>query len=100
FGEDPLVVSRLGVATVRGFEKDFKDKYSVATCIKHFIAGSQPSDGRNNSPTDISERTLREIFYPPFQAAFEAGAASVMLAHNEVNGIPCHSDSIMINGWI
>ncbi|MNK73273.1 Periplasmic beta-glucosidase precursor [compost metagenome] len=100
FGEDPLLVSRLGAATVRGFQKDFKDKYSMATCVKHFIAGSQPSDGRNNSPTDVSERTLREIFYPPFEAAFKAGATSVMLAHNEVNGIPCHSDSTMINDWI
>lgn len=100
FGEDPLLVSRLGAATVQGFQKKFSSKYSMATCVKHFIAGSQPSDGRNNSPTDISERTLREVFYPPFQAAFEAGAASVMLAHNEVNGVPCHSDSIMINSWI
>ncbi|WP_256011434.1 glycoside hydrolase family 3 N-terminal domain-containing protein [Desertivirga xinjiangensis] len=100
FGEDPLLVSRLGVATIKGFQKELSHKYSMATCAKHFIAGSQPSDGRNNSPTDVSERTLREVFYPPFKAAFEAGVASVMLAHNEVNGIPCHSDSTMINDWI
>ena len=97
FGEDPLAVSRLGVASIRGFQKDFKNQYSIASCAKHFIAGSQPSDGRNSSPTDISERTLLEFFYPPFRDALRAGAASVMLAHNEVNGVPCHSDSLMIS---
>jgi beta-glucosidase len=100
FGEDPLLVSRLGVASINGYQKDFKDKYSMAACAKHFIGGSEPADGRNNSPTDVSERTLREVFYPPFLAAFKTDVAAVMLAHNEVNGIPCHSDSLMIRDWI
>lgn len=67
----------------------------VLACIKHFVGGSEPINGTNGSPTDLSERTLREVFFPPFEAGVKAGAMSLMTAHNELNGIPCHS-----NEWL
>ena len=92
FGEDPFLVSEMGVAMVEGLQQgDFSGDRKVVACIKHLVGGSQPANGLNASPTDISERTLREVFLPPFKAAIEAGCYSVMQAHNEINGVPCHS---------
>ncbi len=92
FGEDPLLVSKMGVGFVKGFQNG---KHKVLACAKHLVAGGEPINGINGAPTDISERTLREIFFPSFKAAAEAGVATVMAAHNELNGIPCHS-----NKWL
>ena len=65
-------------------------------CAKHLIAGGQPNGGINAAPMDLSERKLREVFLPPFEKAVKEGhVGSVMAAHNEVNGIPCHG-----NKWI
>ncbi|WP_438264707.1 glycoside hydrolase family 3 N-terminal domain-containing protein [Bacteroides salyersiae] len=96
FGEDPYLVSLLGVASVRGYQGDgFGKAENVLACAKHFIGGSQPINGTNGSPTDISERTLREVFLPPFKATVDAGVYSFMTAHNELNGVPCHA-----NPWL
>ena len=94
FGEDPYLVSLMGAATVDGYQGDLSSD-DVLACIKHFAGGSQPINGTNGSPTDLSERTIREVFFPPFEAGVEAGAMSLMTAHNELNGIPCHS-----NKWL
>lgn len=94
FGEDPYLVSLMGAATVEGYQGDLSSD-DVLACIKHFAGGSQPINGTNGSPTDLSERTIREVFFPPFEAGVEAGAMSLMTAHNELNGIPCHS-----NKWL
>ncbi len=95
FGEDPYLVTLLGVESVKGYQGDLNSPEDVLACIKHFVGGSQPINGTNGSPTDLSERTIREVFFPPFQAGVEAGAMSLMTAHNELNGIPCHS-----NEWL
>lgn len=96
FGEDPYLVSVLGAASVRGYQGDgFGCADNVLACMKHFVGGSQPVNGTNGAPTDLSERTIREVFFPPFKAALDAGAFSLMTAHNELNGIPCHS-----NEWL
>lgn len=96
FGEDPYLVSLLGAASVRGYQGNgFGNAENVLACAKHFIGGSQPINGTNGSPTDISERTLREVFFPPFKATVDAGVYSFMTAHNELNGIPCHA-----NPWL
>ena len=96
FGEDPYLVSVMGAASVRGYQgRDFSEPGRVLSCVKHFVGGSQPVNGTNGSPTDLSERTIREIFFPPFKAGIDAGAYSMMTAHNELNGIPCHS-----NRWL
>ena len=94
FGEDPYLVTKMGVETVKGYQDDLSSD-DVLACIKHFVGGSQPVNGTNGSPTDLSERTIREVFFPPFEAGVQAGAMSLMTAHNELNGIPCHS-----NEWL
>jgi len=93
FGEDPYLVSEIGVAAVRGLQQDnFTGDEQVLACAKHFIAGSEPVNGLNFAPMDVSERTLREVFLPPYQKAIEEGVFTFMAAHNEINGIPCHAD--------
>ena len=94
FGEDPYLVARMGEQSVKGYQGDMNSD-DVLACIKHFVGGSQPVNGTNGAPTDLSERTIREVFFPPFQAGVDAGALSLMTAHNELNGIPCHS-----NEWL
>lgn len=96
YGEDPYLVSALGVETVKGYQGDFNSD-DVLACIKHFVGGSQPINGTNGSPTDLSERTIREVFFPPFKAGVDAGALSLMTAHNELNGVPCHTNKWLMN---
>jgi len=96
FGEDPYLVSAMGKASITGYQGSLNNRDSnVIACAKHFIGGSQPVNGTNGAPADLSERTLREIFFPPFETAVKSGALTFMMAHNEVNGIPCHS-----NEWL
>lgn len=98
FGEDPYLVTRMGVATIRGYQGvDFTGEDKVIACAKHLIAGSEPSNGTNAAPMDVSERTLREVYLPPYKAAIEeANVFTLMAAHNELNGIPCHADRWMM----
>ena len=91
FGEDPYLVGQMGLALVNGYQGDMMGNDDVLACIKHCIADSQPINGANHAPTDVSERTLHEIFLPPYEKAIREGqAGSLMMAHNEINGIPCH----------
>lgn len=98
FGEDPYLVSRMGVAAVRGFQGDsfpIADDKVVAT-LKHMTGHGAPESGMNVGPAHVSERELYERYFPPFEAAVkEAHAASVMASYNEINGIPSHA-----NGWL
>ncbi|KAA6347305.1 Periplasmic beta-glucosidase [termite gut metagenome] len=95
YGEDPYLITLMGVQSVKGYQGNLNSKEDVLACIKHFVGGSEPINGTNGAPADLSERTLREVFFPPFKAGVEAGAMSLMTAHNELNGIPCHS-----NEWL
>ena len=101
FGEDPYLVSRLGIAAVRGFQGDaseatLRGKTRLLATLKHFVAHGQPESGQNCAPVNVSMRELREVFLPPFKAAVqEAGAASVMASYNEVDGVPSHA-----NRWL
>lgn len=90
FGEDPYLVTLLGVESVKGYQGNLDSTDDVLACIKHFVGGSHPLNGTNGAPFDASERTLRETFFPPFEAGVRAGAGSLMTSHNEVNGIPAH----------
>lgn len=97
FGEDPHLVSTMGVAMIRGMQgEDFTGEDKVIACAKHLIAGSEPVNGLNAAPMDVSERTLREIYLPSYQAAIDAGVFSMMAAHNELNGVPCHSNKYIM----
>lgn len=91
FGEDTYLVSQMGLALIKGYQGDMMGGDDVLACIKHCIADSQPINGANHAPSDISERTLHEIFLPPYEKAIREGmAGSLMMAHNEINGVPCH----------
>lgn len=97
FGEDPLLVGLMGEATIRGLQQtDFTGEGKVIACVKHLVGGSQPVNGRNCAPADISERTLWETFLPPFKRCIDAGAFTLMPAHNEVNGVPSHSNKYLL----
>ncbi|MBP5567086.1 MAG: glycoside hydrolase family 3 C-terminal domain-containing protein [Bacteroidales bacterium] len=100
FGEDPWLVSQLGkymIWGLQGRDRNYSEG-KVMACAKHLIAGGEPFGGLNASPMDISERKLRELHLPPFKVAVEeAHVATVMTAHNEINGIPCHGNSWLIN---
>ena len=78
FGEDPYLVSRMGIAAVRGFQGDatFKDKKHVIATLKHFAAHGQPESGMNCAPVNVSMRVLRETFLAPFQDAIAKAARS------------------------
>tara|TARA_B100000482_G_scaffold150803_1_gene112751 strand:+ start:154 stop:2358 length:2205 start_codon:yes stop_codon:yes gene_type:complete len=101
FGEDPYLVTQMGVAMINGLQQgDFTGINKVIACAKHLIAGSEPINGLNLSPMDISERTLNEIYLPPYKSAVDAGVFSIMAAHNEVNGVPSHSNKKLMSNII
>jgi beta-glucosidase len=94
FGEDPYLVSRMGIAAVRGFQGDrsFEDETRVLATLKHFAAHGQPEGGMNCAPVNVSERELRDTFLFPFRTALaDGGAVSVMASYNEIDGIPSHA---------
>lgn len=96
FGEDPHLVSRLGVAFIHGLQgrgdRRFDGDHVLATA-KHFAGYHEGARGINGGAADISERTLREVHLPPFEAAVrEAAVASVMPAHTDIGGVPCHAN--------
>jgi beta-glucosidase len=94
FGEDPHLVSQMGMAAVRGFQGDrsFRAKTHVIATLKHFAAHGQPESGMNCAPVNVSMRVLRETFLQPFKDAFQkAGAISVMASYNEIDGVPSHA---------
>ena len=101
FGEDPYLVTQMGIAMINGLQQqDFTGTNKVIACAKHLIAGSEPINGLNLSPMDISERTLNEIYLPPYKSAVDAGVFSIMAAHNEVNGVPSHSNKKLMSNII
>lgn len=88
-GEDPYLTAQLGKAMVRGFQgRDLADPERLAACAKHYVGYGAAEGGRDYNTTQIPERTLREVYLPPFQACVEAGVATLMSAFNEINGIP------------
>ena len=96
FGEDPYLVTQMGTRLIQGLQgRDGVQPDRVLACAKHMIAGSEPAGGINAAPMDLSEQKLREVFLPPFAAAIQAHIYTVMAAHNELNGIPCHA-----NHWL
>ena len=101
YGEDPYLVSRIGVAAIEGFQGPgpFIDKTHVIATAKHFAVHGQPEGGTNAAPANYSERTIREYFLAPFkQAVDEAGVGSVMASYNEIDGIPSHSNKHLLDG--
>ncbi|HUO55535.1 MAG TPA: glycoside hydrolase family 3 N-terminal domain-containing protein [Rhodoblastus sp.] len=89
FGEDPLVGARFAAAKTRGFQdRDLAARDAIAATAKHFCGGGAALAGREYAAVDVSERTLHEVYLPPFRAAVEAGCAAIMAAFNSVAGVP------------
>ncbi|MEM2739507.1 MAG: glycoside hydrolase family 3 N-terminal domain-containing protein, partial [Candidatus Bathyarchaeia archaeon] len=92
-GEDPYLGSVMARAYVEGYQKGgLSSLESVAACPKHYVAYGGAEGGRDYNTVDLSERTLREIYIPPFRSAIEAGAKTVMSAFNDLNGIPASAN--------
>lgn len=90
YGEDPLLASAMGRAFIRPFEA-----MGVVTTPKHFVA-NVGDGGRDSWPIEASERELRETWFPPFRAAIDAGARSLMTAYNAVNGVPASQNHYLL----
>ncbi len=98
FGEDPYLCGEMGVAAVLGLQGESKqigpDK--VMATLKHMTGHGQPQSGENIAPAPISQRELRENFFPPFrQVVKRTGIAAVMPSYNEIDGVPSHQ-----NKWL
>lgn len=104
-GEDPYLGSVMASARVKGFQgNDLKDRTKVAACAKHYVAYGAAEGGRDYNTVDISERTLREIYLPPFHSAVKSGALSIMSAFNDLDGVPASANyftltEILRNEW-
>jgi beta-glucosidase len=98
-GEDPFLISRLAVAEVKAYQGtgDYLGKDHVAATLKHFGIHGQSEGGDNVAPSNIDERTAREIFFKPFKACVqEAQAMNVMATYNELFGIPAHINKYLL----
>ena len=88
-GEDPYLDVQMGLAMVRGYQgDDLSDPTALAACIKHFVGYGAAEGGRDYNTTVITERMLRNTYFPAFKATAEAGAATLMTSFNEIDGIP------------
>ncbi len=98
-GEDPYLISRLAVAQIKAYQGDavYLGKNNVATTLKHFGIHGQSEGGENVSPSNIDERTAREIFFKSFKACVqEAHAMNVMACYNEIFGLPAHINKYIL----
>jgi beta-glucosidase len=92
-GEDPYLGAVMAVARVRGFQgSSLRDPGTIAATAKHFAAYGAAEGGRDYNIADVPERTLRDVYLPPFQGAVCAGVQTLMAAFNEIDGVPAHAD--------
>jgi beta-glucosidase len=96
-GEDPYLGAAMAAARVRGFQgADLAASNTMLACPKHYAAYGGAEGGRDYNTVDLSERTLREIYLPPFKAAVDAGAGTLMASFNEINGVPAHANRFLV----
>ncbi len=93
-GEDPYLGSVMAAARVKAAQgSDYSAPDKVVTSVKHYAAYGQPEGGRDYNTTDMSEQRLRNLYLPPFKAAIDAGADTVMCSFNAINGVPGCADT-------
>lgn len=98
-GEDVYLGSLIGAAKVRGYQgTDLSDPTTVMACVKHFAAYGAAQAGRDYHTVEISDRVLRETYLPPFKAALDAGATTVMTSFNELDGLPASGNQHLLTG--
>lgn len=102
YGEDPYLVSRMGVAFIEGLQgtgDEYLDENHIIATAKHFVGYPENRRGINAGFVDMSQRRLYEVFMPPFEAAVkEAKVGSIMPGHQDLNGIPLHMDEKLLKG--
>ncbi len=92
-GEDPFLGAAIAAARVRGFQgRSLAAPDSVVACPKHYVAYGAAQGGRDYDAADVSEQTLREVYLPPFAAAVQAGAGTLMAAFNDLGGVPASAN--------
>jgi len=97
FGEDPYLAGQMGVSAVKGLQgNDVSEGSRVAGTLKHYIGYSGPTSGLDRTTAQIPERLLRSHYLPPFQAAVESGAKTIMVNSGDVNGIPVHASEYLL----
>ncbi|MFN3668864.1 MAG: beta-glucosidase BglX [Brevundimonas sp.] len=100
-GEDPYLASILATAQVRGYQgRSLADPGSILATAKHFVGYGAAQGGRDYDSADISDRTLHEVYLPPFHAAAEAGAGSMMTAFNDIGGVPLTAHPALVRGLL
>ena len=96
-GEDPFLGAAFARARVRGFQgNDYGAADKVLACAKHWVAYGAAEGGRDYNTTDLSENTLREIYFPPFKAAVDAGVGTLMSSFNAINGVPATANAFTL----
>jgi beta-glucosidase len=96
-GEDPFLGAAFAAARVRGFQgADYGAPDKVLACAKHWVAYGAAEGGRDYNTTEVSENTLREIYFPPFKAAVDAGVGTLMSSFNAINGVPASSNAFVL----
>ena len=98
-GEDPYLGSKIAAARVRGFQgkdNNLADSLTILACVKHFAAYGAPQAGRDYNTVDMSKRVFLDTYLPPYKAAIEAGAMSVMTSFNELDGVPSSGNKYLL----
>ena len=104
-GEDPYLGAIMARARVRGFQgNDISAKDKIVACAKHWVAYGAAEAGRDYNSTDMSERALREIYFPPFKAAVDEGVGTFMTSFNDISGVPATANhftlkQVLRNEW-
>jgi beta-glucosidase len=96
-GEDTFLGSQIAFARVRGFQgTDYSQPNRIMATAKHWVGYGAAEAGRDYGTTNISERSLREIYFPPFKAAVDAGVGSFMTSFNDLDGVPATANSFVL----
>ncbi len=98
-GEDPYLGSKIAAARVRGFQgkdNNLSDSLTILACVKHFAAYGAPQAGRDYNTVDMSKRVFLDTYLPPYKAAIDAGAMSVMTSFNELDGVPSTGNKYLL----
>lgn len=102
FGEDPAVQRIMGVALTEGYQgtnPNAVDEHHVAACLKHYLAYGAAVSGQDRTPSSVSYRELKEKYFPAFEACINAGALSIMVNSSNNDGIPFHTNKILLTDW-
>ena len=98
YGQDPDLVSQMGVASIKGFQGDelSGQPYSILACAKHYIGDGGTQDGQDQGNAVCDEATLRKLYLPPYKTAIDAGVGSIMVSYSSWNGLKMHANRYLL----